>query len=181
MRYNFSQIKLQYFAFKTCFKGINVINLNSVKRYNFKRFAFLCCNMFPLIMVSKTWRSNINRPFTSNCCNRVCFALPSFRIFCMLLGICIVSSLNAQREANIWHFGNGFSLNFNSGQAVQESGSAISTIEGSTSYCDSAGNLLFYSNGGGRFPSSGQSTGRIWNRNKDSTVFCQELAESFQN
>jgi gliding motility-associated-like protein len=81
----------------------------------------------------------------------------------------ILNSLNlfSQKEANIWHFGNGFSLNFNSGQAVQESGSAMLTIEGSTSYCDSAGNLLFYSNGGGRLPSSGQSTGRIWNRNNE--------------
>ena len=61
----------------------------------------------------------------------------------------VLNSLNlfSQKEANIWHFGNGFSLNFNSGQAVQESGSAISTIEGSTSFCDSAGNLLFYFNG----------------------------------
>ena len=81
----------------------------------------------------------------------------------------VLNSLNlfSQKEANIWHFGNGFSLNFNSGQAVQESGSAISTIEGSTSYCDSAGNLLFYSNGGGRIPAAGQSTGRIWNRNNE--------------
>ena len=68
----------------------------------------------------------------------------------------VLNSLNlfSQREANIWHFGNGFSLNFNSGQAVQESGSAIPTIEGSTSYCDSADNLLFYSNSGRRSPSS---------------------------
>ena len=79
----------------------------------------------------------------------------------------IANYLHAQKEANIWHFGHGFSLNFNSGQAVQESGSAMSTFEGCTSYCDSAGNLLFYSNGGGRIPAAGQSTGRIWNRNNE--------------
>jgi gliding motility-associated-like protein len=82
-----------------------------------------------------------------------------------ILGIC--NNSFAQKEGNIWHFGNGNILNFNSGQAVQESGSAILTNEGCTSYCDSAGNLLFYSNGGGRLPSSGQSTGRIWNRNNE--------------
>ena len=60
----------------------------------------------------------------------------------------VLNSLNlfSLKEANIWHFGNGNILDFNRGQAVQESGSFISTIEGSTSFCDSAGNLLFYSN-----------------------------------
>jgi gliding motility-associated-like protein len=39
------------------------------------------------------------------------------------------------------------------------------TFEGSTSYCDEDGNLLFYSNGGGRLPLSGQDGGKIWNKN----------------
>jgi gliding motility-associated-like protein len=43
----------------------------------------------------------------------------------------------------------------------------MSTFEGCTSYCDSAGNLLFYSNGGGRIPASGQDPGHIWNRNHE--------------
>jgi gliding motility-associated-like protein len=89
------------------------------------------------------------------------------RTFVILFLVLNALNLFSQKEANIWHFGHGFSLNFNSGQAVQESGGAMSTFEGCTSYCDSAGNLLFYSNGGGRLPSSGQSTGRIWNRNNE--------------
>ncbi|MFN5319560.1 MAG: hypothetical protein ACK5CY_12035, partial [Bacteroidia bacterium] len=88
-------------------------------------------------------------------------------VFAWLILISSISALNAQKEANIWHFGHGFSLNFNSGQAVQESGSAMSTFEGCTSYCDSAGNLLFYSNGGGRIPAAGQNGGMIWNRNNE--------------
>ena len=82
--------------------------------------------------------------------------------FCSLLTfICVF----AQKEANVWHFGIGHSLDFNSGSPVQTSGSQMFTFEGSTSYCDEDGNLLFYSNGGGRLPSSGQDGGKIWNKN----------------
>ena len=66
----------------------------------------------------------------------------------------------------MWHFGFGYGLDFNSGEAVQITG-AMSTFEGCTAYCDSAGNLLFYSNGGGRLPISGQDPGHIWNRNHE--------------
>jgi gliding motility-associated-like protein len=71
----------------------------------------------------------------------------------------------AQKEANVWHFGIGHSLDFNSGSPAQTSGSQMYTFEGSTSYCDADGNLLFYSNGGGRLPASGQDGGKIWNKN----------------
>ncbi len=70
-----------------------------------------------------------------------------------------------QKEANVWHFGIGHSLDFNSGIPVQTFGSQMFTFEGSTSYCDENGNLLFYSNGGGRLPASGQDGGKIWNKN----------------
>ena len=70
-----------------------------------------------------------------------------------------------QKEANVWHFGIGNSLDFNSGAPVQTSGSQMYTFEGCTSYCDENGNLLFYSNGGGRLPASGQDGGKIWNKN----------------
>ena len=82
--------------------------------------------------------------------------------FCSLLTfICAF----AQKEANVWHFGVGNSLDFNSGTPVQTSGSQMYTNEGCTSYCDENGNLLFYSNGGGRLPVSGQDGGKIWNKN----------------
>jgi gliding motility-associated-like protein len=72
----------------------------------------------------------------------------------------------AQKEANVWHFGNGQGFDFNSGAAVQITG-AMQTNEGCAAYCDEAGNLLFYSNGGGRLPSSGQNPGTIWNANNE--------------
>jgi gliding motility-associated-like protein len=80
----------------------------------------------------------------------------------LLLSIAVL----AQKEANVWHFGYGYGLDFNSGEAVQITG-AMSSVEGCTAYSDSAGNLLFYSNGGGRLPELGQDPGHIWNRNHE--------------
>lgn len=72
----------------------------------------------------------------------------------------------AQKQANVWHFGNGQALDFSTGAPVQIGGSLMETFEGSASYSDSLGNLLFYTNGGGREPAfSGQDGGHIWNRN----------------
>jgi gliding motility-associated-like protein len=82
-----------------------------------------------------------------------------------LICLLFVGASFAQKEANIWHFGIGHSLDFNSGSPVQTSGSQMYTFEGCTSYCDENGNLLFYSNGGGRIPASGQDEGKIWNKN----------------
>ncbi len=87
------------------------------------------------------------------------------KLHIIALGLALFStSLIAQKEANVWHFGYGYGLDFNSGQAVQITG-AMSTIEGCAAYCDSAGSLLFYSNGGGRIPEGGQDPGTIWNKN----------------
>ena len=72
----------------------------------------------------------------------------------------------AQKQANIWHFGDGKAIDFSTGAPVQIVGSLMETFEGSASYSDSLGNLLFYTNGGGREPLfSGQDGGHIWNRN----------------
>ena len=87
-------------------------------------------------------------------------------VFLSLLLLLSCEYYVAQKQANIWHFGLGQCVDFSSGNAVQVSGSAIQSFEGSASYCDPAGNLLFYTNGGGREPDiSGQDGGHIWNRN----------------
>ncbi len=89
------------------------------------------------------------------------------KLFSTTASLVLISiTLLSQKEANVWHFGYGYGLDFNSGEAVQITG-AMSSIEGCTAYCDSAGNLLFYSNGGGRIPASGQDPGHIWNRNHE--------------
>lgn len=52
-----------------------------------------------------------------------------------------------QGEINNWYFGNNAAMTFNSGVPVALSGSALVSYEGSSSISDSAGNLLFYTNG----------------------------------
>lgn len=74
----------------------------------------------------------------------------------------------AQPQANIWHFGDGRVVDFSSGSPVLGGPSSMITFEGCASYCDANGQLLFYTNGGGREPElSGQDGGHIWNRNND--------------
>ncbi|RXJ51513.1 T9SS type B sorting domain-containing protein [Gelidibacter gilvus] len=53
----------------------------------------------------------------------------------------------AQREANIWYFGHGAGLDFNSGAPVALTDGQIFTDEGCATISDGFGNLLFYTNG----------------------------------
>jgi gliding motility-associated-like protein len=87
-------------------------------------------------------------------------------IFLFIFNLFVVNSF-AQKQANFWHFGDGQSLDFSSGNPVQVNGTAINTFEGSTSYADKCGNLLFYSNGGGSQLVFGSESGKIWNANNN--------------
>lgn len=84
-------------------------------------------------------------------------------IFCTLI---VLSSQAQTGVANNWHFGNQGTLNFTSGNPVSSGVSSIFANEGSVSYSDPQGNLLFYTNcvvqNAG---SSGQSDSAfVWNR-----------------
>lgn len=71
----------------------------------------------------------------------------------------------AQQQANIWHFGVEAGLDFSSGLPTSFR-SNIYAFEGSASYCDEQGSLLFYTNGGGRDSiATGQPSGKVWDRN----------------
>ena len=48
---------------------------------------------------------------------------------------------------NVWTFGFGFGVDFNSGQPIQLPPNAMASVEGCSSVCDSTGQLLFYTNG----------------------------------
>ncbi|MBK7174859.1 MAG: hypothetical protein IPH84_16895 [Bacteroidales bacterium] len=76
--------------------------------------------------------------------------LISIFLFLALLSL----KVSAQGEAFNWYFGNHAALNFSTGSPVSLSDSKMYAGAGCTSLSDSAGNLLFYSNGG-----------TIWNRN----------------
>ncbi len=70
----------------------------------------------------------------------------------ILIGLCVVlffvtSSAFAQKENNIWYFGNGAGLDFNSGSPVVLNNGAMYTTEGCASIADSSGSLLFYTDG----------------------------------
>ncbi len=55
--------------------------------------------------------------------------------------------LLAQKQANIWYFGNQAGLDFNSGNPVALTDGTLTQLEGCASLADTGGNLLFYTNG----------------------------------
>jgi gliding motility-associated-like protein len=65
--------------------------------------------------------------------------------------------VSAQKQANIWYFGNNAGLDFNSGSPVALTDGVIydghNHAEGSSVICDNSGKLLFYTNGS-----------KVWNR-----------------
>lgn len=66
------------------------------------------------------------------------------------------------KEAWHWHLAENVALDFSSGTAVFDSVSSMIASEGSVTYSDQNGDLLFYSNGGNT--SSVTSDGRIWKK-----------------
>jgi len=62
--------------------------------------------------------------------------------------------LFAQKEANIWYFGDSAGLNFNTIPPTALTNSVMNTLEGCSSVADRNGNLLFYSDGK-----------TVWNKN----------------
>ncbi len=64
------------------------------------------------------------------------------------------SEIRAQREGNIWYFGDYAGLDFNSGQPQALTNSSMYQREGCAVISDSEGNLMFYTNGQ-----------KVWNKN----------------
>jgi gliding motility-associated-like protein len=91
------------------------------------------------------------------------------RLLFTFLFVCFNCFLFAQNPAgNRWFFGENDGLDFSSGTAILlENTTPMQTVEGTASLCDANGNLLFFTNGGGRPPASGQNPGLIWNANGD--------------
>ncbi|MFZ4634533.1 MAG: gliding motility-associated C-terminal domain-containing protein [Saprospiraceae bacterium] len=88
------------------------------------------------------------------------------RILMSMVASMLFTTIFAQKEGYIWHFGEKAILDFNGTGAFIGTTSSILTFEGSASICDADGKLLFYTNGGGRDPViTGQTPGAIWNRN----------------
>jgi len=71
--------------------------------------------------------------------------------------------LTAQKEGNVWAFGDRDGIDFNNTCELPFIDTEMQTFETAAAISNAAGELLFYSNGGGReiIP------GRIWNRNDE--------------
>ena len=83
----------------------------------------------------------------------------------ILLWTTTVAAQTDRLRANHWYFGNHFGLDFSSGVPMPDHDNAQNTFEACCTMSDKAGNLLFYTNGGGRVDSS--HLGYIWNRNHE--------------
>ena len=71
-------------------------------------------------------------------------SIPSY---CLILFLFIGVGSYSQVQNNIWYFGNQAGLDFNSGSPVTLTDGMLDAYEGSASIADSAGNLLFYTDG----------------------------------
>ena len=65
----------------------------------------------------------------------------------LLFVLCLPLFGLAQKEGNIWYFGENAGLDFNSGSPVALTDGMLNTQEGCASICDANGNLLFYTDG----------------------------------
>lgn len=67
----------------------------------------------------------------------------------IFLGFCMLSLFfaSAQKEANIWYFGEYAGLDFNSGNPVALLNGQLNTLEGCATISDKDGSLLFYTDG----------------------------------
>jgi gliding motility-associated-like protein len=81
-------------------------------------------------------------------------------ILFFLSSLAFCASLFAQKEANIWYFGDGAGLDFNATPAQMLTNGSINTDEGSASIADSNGSLLFYTDGV-----------TVWNKNHDTLKY----------
>ena len=74
--------------------------------------------------------------------NKVIFHIITTLTFSLYLSFAV-----AQKEGNVWYFGEYAGLDFNSGAPTPLSNGALNTKEGCASICDEEGNLLFYTDG----------------------------------
>ncbi|MBK7214921.1 MAG: PKD domain-containing protein [Bacteroidales bacterium] len=65
----------------------------------------------------------------------------------IILGLLVSIFCSAQKQGNIWYFGSYAGLDFNSGVPVALQNGQINAMEGTSSMCNSNGELLFYTDG----------------------------------
>jgi hypothetical protein len=85
------------------------------------------------------------------------------KLILLFTGYLCVTSLNSysQNQYNQWYFGNYAGLDFNTPVPVALTNGSMYSIEGCAVMCDSAGSIMFYTNGGDH----NSWSGGVWNRN----------------
>src|SRR5688572_27134577 len=73
---------------------------------------------------------------------------------CLTLALLVSGFVLNAQQVNIWRFGSGAGLDFNSGSPVALPAAPINSLEAAASICDNQGQLLFYTDGV-----------TVWNRN----------------
>lgn len=68
-------------------------------------------------------------------------------IHTVLFILCVHLSTFAQKETNIWYYGNKCGLDFSTSPPTVLSNNILNSFEGSSSISDASGNLLFYTDG----------------------------------
>lgn len=89
------------------------------------------------------------------------------RTYFLFAGLCLYLAVdgNAQissQQGYHWYFGKGYGLDFSLGEVQRDFNTSMNTFECACTMSDSIGNLLYYTNGGGRISDNFQ--GFIWNR-----------------
>ncbi|HMG15002.1 MAG TPA: T9SS type A sorting domain-containing protein [Saprospiraceae bacterium] len=92
------------------------------------------------------------------------------KISTAILIILFVNLIHAQKENNIWYFGNYAGLDFNSGTPIPLENGKMHTLEGCASIANSDGKLLFYTDGVS-----------IWDKNHNIMPDGDSLAGSFSS
>lgn len=69
------------------------------------------------------------------------------RFILSLVLACLVPCITQGQQINVWRFGDGGGIDFNSGTAVAMPAGPMNAYEACASICDNSGNLLFYTDG----------------------------------
>ena len=67
-------------------------------------------------------------------------------VLCLFITLLPIKA-SCQKQANVWYFGDHAGLDFKTGSPVALSNGALKTDEGCASISDTAGNILFYTDG----------------------------------
>lgn len=71
----------------------------------------------------------------------------AFQVLLFLSFLAISKSIVAQKESNIWYFGENAGLDFNGGPPVALTDGVLNSHEGCASISNSLGSILFYTDG----------------------------------